>query len=249
MGTALQIEDLSLSINGNRILDNVSFSLAKGSFAAMCGRNGAGKSQLLRCIKGLRKPDSGRILIDGAEADGKTRMKRIALVFQNAEMQVVSQSVEKDIAFGPENMGLDKAEIARRVDNALSLMDLKDKARQRPQTLSGGELRKCAIAGIIAMEPDVILLDEPMRLRSSLPIPICCLSWMADWSGRKELRGKSSPAFLITTSIFPGMHHSRSCHGSGADLPLSRRGQSSCPPQSFLQAHRHGFLHGDCLIR
>ena len=88
-------------------------------------------------------------------------MRRIALVFQNAEMQVVSQSVEKDIAFGPENMGLDKAEIARRVDNALSLMDLKDKARQRPQTLSGGELRKCAIAGIIAMEPDVILLDEP----------------------------------------------------------------------------------------
>ena len=161
MGTALQIEDLSLSINGNRILDNVSFSLAKGSFAAMCGRNGAGKSQLLRCIKGLRKPDSGRILIDGAEADGKTRMKRIALVFQNAEMQIVSQSVEKDIAFGPENMGLDKAEIARRVDNALNLMDLKDKARQRPQTLSGGELRKCAIAGIIAMEPDVILLDEP----------------------------------------------------------------------------------------
>ena len=161
METALQIEGLSLSINGNRILDNVSFSLAKGAFAAMCGRNGAGKSQLLRCIKGLRKPDSGRILIDGSEADGKTRMKRIALVFQNAEMQVVSQSVEKDIAFGPENMGLDKAEIARRVDNALNLMGLKDKARQRPQTLSGGELRKCAIAGIIAMEPDVILLDEP----------------------------------------------------------------------------------------
>ena len=88
-------------------------------------------------------------------------MKGIALVFQNAEMQVVSQSVEKDIAFGPENMGLDGKEVERRVDYAITLMGLQDKAKQRPQTLSGGELRKCAIAGILAMEPDVILLDEP----------------------------------------------------------------------------------------
>ena len=76
-------------------------------------------------------------------------------------MQIVSQSVEKDVAFGPENMGLDKKEIARRVEKALSLMGLEDKVKQRPQTLSGGEKRKCAIAGILAMEPDVILLDEP----------------------------------------------------------------------------------------
>ena len=88
-------------------------------------------------------------------------MKKIAIVFQNAEMQIVSQSVEKDVAFGPENMGLEKEEVERRVEAALSAMGLKDKAKQRPQTLSGGELRKCAIAGILAMEPDVILLDEP----------------------------------------------------------------------------------------
>lgn len=155
------IDDLQLSINGRQILDGVSLSLQKGSFAAMCGRNGAGKTQLLRCIKGLRKPDSGKITIDGSAANEKTRMKRIALVFQNAEMQIVSQSVEKDIAFGPENMGLDRSEVERRVEAALDLMGLKDKAKQRPDTLSGGELRKCAIAGILAMEPDVILLDEP----------------------------------------------------------------------------------------
>ena len=157
----LCIDDLQLSINGRQILDGVSLSLQKGSFAAMCGRNGAGKTQLLRCIKGLRKPDSGKITIDGSAANEKTRMKRIALVFQNAEMQIVSQSVEKDIAFGPENMGLDRSEVERRVEAALDLMGLKDKAKQRPDTLSGGELRKCAIAGILAMEPDVILLDEP----------------------------------------------------------------------------------------
>lgn len=155
------IDDLQLSINGRQILDGVSLSLQKGSFAAMCGRNGAGKTQLLRCIKGLRKPDSGKITIDGSAANEKTRMKRIALVFQNAEVQIVSQSVEKDIAFGPENMGLDRSEVERRVEAALDLMGLKGKAKQRPDTLSGGELRKCAIAGILAMEPDVILLDEP----------------------------------------------------------------------------------------
>ena len=161
MENILCIDDLQLSINGRQILDGVSLSLQKGSFAAMCGRNGAGKTQLLRCIKGLRKPDSGKITIDGSAANEKTRMKRIALVFQNAEMQIVSQSVEKDIAFGPENMGLERSEVERRVEAALDLMGLKGKAKQRPDTLSGGELRKCAIAGILAMEPDVILLDEP----------------------------------------------------------------------------------------
>lgn len=161
MDDALQIENLSLSLNGTTILDDISLTLKIGAFAALCGRNGAGKSQLLRCIKGLRKPEGGRILIDGEESDAKTRMKKIAIVFQNAEMQIVSQSVEKDVAFGPENMGLEKEEVERRVEAALSAMGLKDKAKQRPQTLSGGELRKCAIAGILAMEPDVILLDEP----------------------------------------------------------------------------------------
>ena len=161
MEKALEIRNLSLSIGGKAILDDVSFGLERGSLAALCGRNGAGKSQLLRTIKGLRKPERGEIFIDGTVSDEKMRMKRIALVFQNAEVQIVSQSVEKDIAFGPENMGLGKAEVKRRVEEAMILMGLEDKAKQRPQTLSGGELRKCAIAGILAMEPDVILLDEP----------------------------------------------------------------------------------------
>ena len=88
-------------------------------------------------------------------------MRRIGLVFQDAQMQMVAQSVEKDIAFGPENLGLDRDEVSRRVGMALALMGLEAHAKQRPQTLSGGELRKTAIAGVLAMEPDVILLDEP----------------------------------------------------------------------------------------
>ena len=143
------------------VLENITLSIEEPGIYCLLGRNGAGKSQLLKCIKGLRKPDCGRILIDGVEADAKARMKRVALVFQEAGMQIVSQSVWKDVAFGPENMGLDKDEVDSRTEAALRLMGLEDKARQRPQTLSGGELRKCAIAGILAMDPDVILLDEP----------------------------------------------------------------------------------------
>ena len=161
MEKALEVRDLTLSINNHKILDNLSFSLDKGSFAVLCGRNGAGKSQLLRCIKGLVSPDGGEILVDGVSLNAKARMKKMAIVFQDADMQIVSQSVEKDVAFGPENMGLDRKEIKRRVENALSLMGLEGKVKQRPQTLSGGEKRKCAIAGILAMEPEVILLDEP----------------------------------------------------------------------------------------
>lgn len=158
---ALRVEDVSLSIGESGILDGVSFSLEKGTFSAMCGHNGAGKSQLLRIIKGLARPSSGRILLDGRECGAKERMRRIGLVFQDAQMQMVAQSVEKDIAFGPENLGLDRDEVSRRVGMALALMGLEAHAKQRPQTLSGGELRKTAIAGVLAMEPDVILMDEP----------------------------------------------------------------------------------------
>ena len=201
MENILCIDDLQLSINGRQILDGVSLSLQKGSFAAMCGRNGAGKTQLLRCIKGLRKPDSGKITIDGSAANEKTRMKRIALVFQNAEMQIVSQSVEKDIAFGPENMGLDRSEVERRVEAALDLMGLKDKAKQRPDTLSGGELRKCAIAGILAMEPDVILLDEPFA--------------NLDYPSTLTVNTKSCPSVVSMDSMIFGTRMSSVAHPFG----------------------------------
>lgn len=161
MEAALRTENLSLTIDGKAILSDINLKLEKGAFAALCGKNGAGKSQLLRCLKGLKKPTAGRIFLNGEESGTKVRMKKIALVFQNAEMQIVSQSVERDIAFGPENMGLERAEVKMRVDEAMALMGLEDKASQRPQTLSGGELRKTAIAGVLAMHPDVILLDEP----------------------------------------------------------------------------------------
>lgn len=158
---ALETENLTLKLNGKLILDDINLALQRGAFASLLGRNGAGKSQLLRCLKGLRKPTGGKILIDGVETTEKERIKKIALVFQSAEMQIVSESVERDIAFGPVNLGLDKAEVEKRVECAIGLMGLEAKAKARPGTLSGGELRKTAIAGVLAMEPDVIMLDEP----------------------------------------------------------------------------------------
>ena len=108
MEKALEVRNLSLSLNNHKILDNLSFYLEKDSFAVLCGRNGAGKSQLLRCIKGLVNPDCGEILVDGVSLSAKARMKKIAIVFQDADMQIVSQSVEKDVAFA---LGRGKEEV------------------------------------------------------------------------------------------------------------------------------------------
>ena len=200
MEKALEVRNLSLSLGNHKILDNLSFSLEKGSFAVLCGRNGAGKSQLLRCIKGLINHDCGEILVDGVSLSAKARMKKIAIVFQDADMQIVSQSVEKDVAFGPENMGLDKKEIAWRVEKALSLMGLEDKVKQRPQTLSGGEKRKCAIAGILAMEPDVILLDEPF---ANLDYP----STLSVIRALNTLHGKGYTILIVSHEVEKFLFH------------------------------------------
>ena len=159
----LEVKDLCLNIDKKQILSSVSFCVEKGDFAVLCGRNGAGKSQLLKIIKGLRKQSSGSIFISGQDLsrDRGERMKRIALVFQNADLQAVGETVEKDVAFGPENLGWDIKRIKERTDQVISLLGLEEKRHQRPATLSGGEKRKLAIAGTLAMDPDIILLDEP----------------------------------------------------------------------------------------
>lgn len=163
MDAALEVQELSLSIEGKQIYKDISFSLAQGSFTVLCGHNGAGKSQLLRTLKGLVRPSSGRILINGADVTKKkkSRLSSIGLVFQDADFQIVGESVEKDVAFGPINLGWNEEKVNEAVSRTLSMMGLEDKRRQRPQTLSGGEKRRLAIAGVLAMEPGLIMLDEP----------------------------------------------------------------------------------------
>ncbi len=148
-------------------LDDVSFSVMPGEFIGVIGHTGSGKSTLMQHLNGLLKPTSGKILLDGADiwADKKlTRQARfrVGLVFQYPEYQLFEETVYKDIAFGPKNMGLSKEEIDRRVREAAGFVGLTDAQLEvSPFDLSGGQKRRVAIAGVIAMEPEVLILDEP----------------------------------------------------------------------------------------
>ena len=148
-------------------LRNVSFSVERGEFIGIIGHTGSGKSTLMQHLNGLLKPTSGRILLDGQNiwSDKKlTRQARfrVGLVFQYPEYQLFEETVYKDIAFGPKNMGLKPEEIDRRVREAAGFVGLTEKQLEvSPFDLSGGQKRRVAIAGVIAMEPEVLILDEP----------------------------------------------------------------------------------------
>ena len=151
----------------HKALDNVSFSVNRGEFIGIIGHTGSGKSTLMQQLNGLLKPTSGQILLDGQDiwSDKKlTRQARfrVGLVFQYPEYQLFEETVYKDIAFGPKNMGLKEAEIDRRVREAAGFVGLTEQQLQAsPFDLSGGQKRRVAIAGVIAMEPEVLILDEP----------------------------------------------------------------------------------------
>lgn len=148
-------------------LDDVSLSMEAGEFIGVIGHTGSGKSTLLQHLNGLLKPSSGRVLIDGQDIWGKNADKRalrfkVGLVFQYPEYQLFEESVYKDIAFGPRNMGLDDAEIDARVREAAAFVDVEPGwLEQSPFALSGGQKRRVAIAGVLAMRPKVLILDEP----------------------------------------------------------------------------------------
>ena len=151
----------------HKALDDVSFWVDKGEFIGIIGHTGSGKSTLMQHLNGLLKPDSGSILLDGVDihTDKKTTRQarfRVGLVFQYPEYQLFEETVYKDIAFGPKNMGLNKSEIDRRVLEAAHLVGLtREQLAVSPFDLSGGQKRRVAIAGVIAMEPEILILDEP----------------------------------------------------------------------------------------
>ena len=148
-------------------LDSVDFSAQPGEYLAVIGRTGSGKSTLIQHLNGLLKPTSGQVLFDGAdiwETKERTRQVRcqVGLVFQYPEYQLFEETVYQDIAFGPKNMGLDKDEVDRRVKQSARFVGLEPGVLEKsPFDLSGGQKRRVAIAGVIAMEPQVLVLDEP----------------------------------------------------------------------------------------
>ena len=151
----------------HKALDNISFSVVPGEFIGIIGHTGSGKSTLMQQLNGLLKPTSGQVLLDGVDiwSDKKlTRQARfrVGLVFQYPEYQLFEETVYRDIAFGPKNMGLDEKEIDRRVREAAGFVGLTtEQLGVSPFDLSGGQKRRVAIAGVIAMEPEVLILDEP----------------------------------------------------------------------------------------
>lgn len=151
----------------HQALENVSFSVSRGEFIGIIGHTGSGKSTLMQQLNGLLKPTSGTVLLDGQDIwsdKNLTRQARfrIGLVFQYPEYQLFEETVYKDISFGPRNMGLSPEEIDRRVREAAAVVGLSEAQLQvSPFDLSGGQKRRVAIAGVIAMEPEVLILDEP----------------------------------------------------------------------------------------
>lgn len=145
-----------------------SLSIDKGEFVAILGHNGSGKSTLAKLANGLLLPEKGRVLVDGMdtvnEEDDIKIKQTVGVVFQNPDNQIVATIVEEDVAFGPENLGIEPTEIRRRVDNALKTVGMYEYRKHGPHKLSGGQKQRVAIAGIIAMEPRCIILDEPTAM-------------------------------------------------------------------------------------
>ncbi len=162
-----------------KAVDGVSFDVERGSFVAIVGSNGSGKSTLAKHFNALLIPTEGEVLVDGmntaevAESAPWEIRQKVGMVFQNPDNQLVSSIVEDDVAFGPENIGIEPAEIRRRVDESLKLVGMYEHRKKGPHLLSGGQKQRIAIAGVIAMDPECVVFDEPTA--------------MLDPKGRKEI--------------------------------------------------------------
>lgn len=152
----------------NTVLKGIDLDIEKGEFVAVLGHNGSGKSTLAKCINAINLPEKGEVTVDGLDTIKEENLlpirKRVGMVFQNPDNQIVATIVEEDVAFALENLGVEPKEIRRRVDEALRTVGMYDYRLHAPHKLSGGQKQRVAIAGIIAMEPDCIVLDEPTAM-------------------------------------------------------------------------------------
>jgi len=167
----IEIKNLSHSfLDGTLGIDGINLSITEGEFIVIGGQNGSGKTTLLKHLNGLLLPTKGMVLVDGVEVSRNIKKARqmVGMVFQNADSQIVGETVYADVAFGPENLCLDRQEIEKRVKAALESVGLTQHVDKRPHLLSGGEKRRLSIAGILAMGPKIIVFDEPF---SSLDYP------------------------------------------------------------------------------
>lgn len=156
-------ENLSFKYGNVEVLKNVNLEIEKGEFIGLVGYNGSGKSTLLKVMSGILQPYSGNVYFKDKTLDEKNRIK-IGYIFQNPENQIIGVTVEEDVAFGLENIGVPREEMIDRINWALSIVNLKGLEHADPNTLSGGQKQRLAIASILVMEPEVILMDEPTSM-------------------------------------------------------------------------------------
>lgn len=179
MDEVIKVENLSFRYTdeADLVLDDISLTIEKGEFLAILGHNGSGKSTLAKCLNAILLPTTGKVTVFGMDTAKEEYLfdirQRVGMVFQNPDNQIVSSVVEEDIAFAPENLGVPREEIVRRVDYALAAVNMSEYRERSPSLLSGGQKQRIAIAGVIAMRPQVIVLDEPTA--------------MLDPSGRQEI--------------------------------------------------------------
>lgn len=152
----------------NQILSDLSFEIAEGEFVAVMGPNGSGKTSLARCLNGILQPTSGEVTIDGLSTSDHTQLleirRRVGLVFQHPDDQMVAPTIEREIAFGLENLGIPRPEMQRRVEEMLALFELSQYRHHAPHQLSGGEKQRVALAAVLAMQPRHLVFDEPTSL-------------------------------------------------------------------------------------
>jgi energy-coupling factor transport system ATP-binding protein len=212
--SVIEFENVDFSYPGDdyKSLDGVSVKIENGEFVAVLGHNGSGKSTFAKHMNAILVPDSGKVTVFGMDTSDEDKTidirRRVGMVFQNPDNQIVANVVEDDVAFAPENLGLEPQEIRRRVDDALKQVGMYEFRTHAPHLLSGGQKQRVAIAGVIAMEPDIIVLDEPTA--------------MLDPQGRREViatvtrlcREKGLTIVLIT-------HHMDECIGADRLIIMS----------------------------
>jgi len=193
-------------------LHGIDLEIKEGSFVAVLGHNGSGKSTLAKLMNAILLPSSGKVYVDGIDTSDEARLldvrRTVGMVFQNPDNQIVANVVEDDVAFAPENLGVEPAEIRRRVDGALRTVGMYEYRLHAPHLLSGGQKQRVAIAGVLAMQPRCVVLDEPTA--------------MLDPVGRREVvatvtrlcREKGMTVMLIT-------HHMAECIGADRLIVMS----------------------------
>ena len=217
-------------------VDGVSLDIESGEFVAVIGHNGCGKSTLAKHLNAMLLPDSGSVIIDGDDTSVEEKTfdirEKVGLVLQNPDNQLVAGIVEEDVAFGPENLGVEPAEIRRRVDKALKSVDMYEYRGHAPHKLSGGQKQRVAIAGILAIQPQCIVLDEPTA--------------MLDPSGREEVistllklnRERKLTVVLITHFMDEAVLADRVVVMDGGKILTQGTPQEVFSQVELLKAHR-----------